>query len=63
MKTDSQQDVIDEFRGEPAVDAIEIGVEVKDGIVTLAGHVSNTHHAIFLKVLPAYVHCYCPLPW
>jgi hypothetical protein len=39
------------------------GVEVKDGIVALAGHVSNTHHAIFLKVLPAYVHSYCRFPW
>jgi osmotically-inducible protein OsmY len=43
MKTDSQiqQDVIDELKWEPAVDATDIGVEVKDGIVTLAGHVSN----------------------
>jgi osmotically-inducible protein OsmY len=65
MKTDSriQQDVIDEFRWEPAVDATGIGVEVKDEIVALAGHVSNTHRAIFLKVLPAHVHCYCQLPW
>jgi hypothetical protein len=64
MKTDSQiqQDVIDELRWEPPVDAIEIGVEVKNGIVTLAGHVSNTHQVIFLKVLTAYVHCYCRLP-
>jgi osmotically-inducible protein OsmY len=43
MKTDSQlqQDVIAELKWEPSVDATEIGVEVKDGIVTLAGHVSS----------------------
>jgi len=45
MKTDSQiqQDVIDELKWEPAVDATDIGVEVKDGIVTLAGHVFLLH--------------------
>jgi osmotically-inducible protein OsmY len=43
MKTDSQvqQDVMDELRFEPAVDSSRIGVEVKDGIVTLAGHVGS----------------------
>jgi osmotically-inducible protein OsmY len=43
MKTDAQlqEDVITELRWEPAVDATQIGVEVKDGIVTLAGHVGS----------------------
>jgi len=43
MKTDAklQEDVIAELQWEPAVDATQIGVEVKDGIVTLAGHVTN----------------------
>ena len=43
MKTDSQlqQDVIAELKWEPSVNAAQIGVEVKDGIVTLAGHVSS----------------------
>ena len=43
MKTDSQlqQDVIDELKWEPSVEATMIGVEVKDGIVTLAGHVES----------------------
>lgn len=43
MKSDRQlqQDVIDELQWEPAVEATSIGVEVKDGIVTLAGHVQN----------------------
>lgn len=43
MKTDTQlqQDVIAELKWEPSVNAAEIGVEVKDGIVTLAGHVSS----------------------
>ena len=43
MKTDPQlqQDVIAELNWEPSIDAAEIGVEVKDGIVTLAGHVAT----------------------
>lgn len=43
MKTDQQvqQDVIAELLWEPSVSAAGIGVEVKDGIVTLAGHVSS----------------------
>ncbi len=43
MKTDTQlqQDVIAELNWEPSVDAAQIGVEVKDGIVTLAGRVSS----------------------
>lgn len=43
MKTDTelQRDVIAELKWEPSVNAAEIGVEVKNGIVTLAGHVST----------------------
>ena len=43
MKTDKQlqTDVIAELSWEPSVNAQDIGVEVKDGIVTLAGHVSS----------------------
>ena len=43
MKTDSQlqQDVLAELKWEPSVNAAHIGVEVKDGIVTLAGHVGT----------------------
>jgi osmotically-inducible protein OsmY len=43
MKTDKQiqQDVIAELGWEPSVNAAHIGVEVTDGVVTLAGHVSN----------------------
>jgi osmotically-inducible protein OsmY len=43
MKTDHQLqlDVLAELSWEPAVDAEDIGVEVKDGIVTLAGHVNS----------------------
>lgn len=43
MKTDLQlqKDVIAELSWEPSVEATQIGVEVKDGIVTLAGHVSS----------------------
>ncbi|MCV2348536.1 BON domain-containing protein [Paucibacter sp. Y2R2-4] len=43
MKTDQelQQDVMAELKWEPAVHAAQIGVEVKDGVVTLAGEVSS----------------------
>jgi len=43
MKTDSQlqQDVSAELSWEPSVHAAQIGVEVKDGIVTLAGEVAT----------------------
>ena len=43
MKTDSQlqHDVMAELKWEPAVHAEQIGVEVKNGVVTLAGEVSS----------------------
>ncbi len=43
MKTDSQlqQDVMAELKWEPAVHAARIGVEAKDGVVTLAGQVDS----------------------
>jgi len=43
MKTDIQvqQDVLAELKWQPSVNAADIGVEVKDGIVTLAGHVDS----------------------
>lgn len=43
MKTDSQiqQDVMDELRWEPSVDATHIGVTVGDGVVTLMGDVPS----------------------
>jgi osmotically-inducible protein OsmY len=43
MKSDSQlqQDVMAELKWEPSVTGTDIGVEVKNGIVTLAGHVGN----------------------
>lgn len=43
MKTDIhlQQDVLAELDWDPAINAAGIGVEVKDGIVTLSGHVSS----------------------
>ena len=43
MKTDSdlKQDVIAELGWEPSVNAAQIGLEVKKGIVTLAGHVNS----------------------
>lgn len=43
MKTDAQvqQDVIAELKWEPSINAAQISVAVKDGVVTLAGHVSS----------------------
>jgi osmotically-inducible protein OsmY len=43
MKTDSQlqQDVSAELKWEPSVDSARIGVEVKDGVVTLSGQVDS----------------------
>jgi len=43
MKTDTQlqSDVIAELSWEPSINSADIGVEVKDGIVTLAGHVGT----------------------
>src|SRR5580704_16358236 len=39
--TQLQQDVMAELKWEPSINAAQIGVEVKDGIVTLAGHVDS----------------------
>jgi len=43
MKTDAQlqQDVMNELKWEPTIQAAEIGVAVKDGVVTLSGNVDS----------------------
>jgi osmotically-inducible protein OsmY len=43
MKTDTelQQDVMNELKWEPSLKAAEIGVAVKDGVVTLSGYVDS----------------------
>jgi osmotically-inducible protein OsmY len=43
MKSDRQlkQDVMDELEWDPSINDTEIGVEVKDGVVTLTGHLSS----------------------
>jgi osmotically-inducible protein OsmY len=43
MKSDKQvqRDVVAELGWEPSVNAAQIGVEVSDGVVTLAGHVGS----------------------
>lgn len=45
MKSDTQlkQDVLDELAWDPEVDEREVGVQVKDGIVTLTGHPRSFH--------------------
>lgn len=42
-KSDSQiqQDVLQELRWDPRVDAAEVGVQVKDGVVTLTGEIGS----------------------
>jgi osmotically-inducible protein OsmY len=39
--TELQRAVLDELKWEPSVEATHIGVAVKDGVVTLTGHVSS----------------------
>src|SRR5438105_227661 len=39
--TDLQRDILDELKWEPSVDPAHVGVAVKDGIVTLTGHVPS----------------------
>lgn len=43
MKTDIflQKDILDELAWDPAVNATDVGVIVKDGVVTLTGHLTN----------------------
>jgi len=43
MKTDAQlqRDLLKELQWEPTIHAAEIGVAVKDGVVTLSGHVDS----------------------
>jgi osmotically-inducible protein OsmY len=43
MKNDAQlrSDIIDELAWDPSIDATEVGVIVKNGIVTLTGHVGS----------------------
>ena len=36
-----KQDILDELEFEPSVDATRIGVAVRDGVVTLSGHVGT----------------------
>jgi osmotically-inducible protein OsmY len=43
MKTETQlqRDVLDELRWEPSIDANDVGVTVRDGVVTLTGSVNS----------------------
>lgn len=51
MKTDVQiqQDVIDQLKWEPALNAAEIGVSVKNGVVTLSGIVDTFYKKIMAE--------------
>ena len=46
--TDSElkRDVMDELMWEPDINAVEIGVAVKDGVVTLSGYVDSYHEKL-----------------
>ena len=46
MKSDAQlrSDILAELNWEPAINATEIGVIVKDGVVTLTGHLDSYAH-------------------
>jgi len=54
MKTELeiQEDVMDELKWEPILNATEIGVAVKDGAVALTGMVSNYSKSLPPKTLP-----------
>lgn len=43
MKTDAQlkKDILDELTWDPAINATDVGVIVKDGVVTLTGHLAS----------------------
>lgn len=53
MKTDLQlrQDVLNELKWEPSVNAANINVEAKEGAITLAGHVEATQRVSGVKAL------------
>lgn len=52
MKTDAQiqKDVIDQIKWEPALNASEIGVAVKNGVVTLSGIVDSFSQKIAVEI-------------
>ena len=43
MKTDLQlqQDVLAELKWDPKINAAHIGVQAKDGVITLSGHIDS----------------------
>src|SRR5579859_3428688 len=51
-----QQDVLDELDFEPSIEAAHIGVSVKDGIVTLTGHVPNYAQKLIAEAAVKRVH-------
>lgn len=58
MKDDKQlqRDVLDELDWEPSIDAAEIGVTVRDGIVTLTGHVPSLTEKVTAERVAKRVH-------
>ena len=58
MKDDKelQRDVLDELQWEPSVDAAEIGVTARDGVVTLTGGVPNYHEKVMAERVAKRIH-------
>jgi osmotically-inducible protein OsmY len=58
MKTDKelQRDVLDELQWEPSVEAAEIGVASRDGVVTLTGGVPSYHEKMTAERVAKRVH-------
>jgi hypothetical protein len=67
MKTDMKlkQDVEEELDWTPDVDATHIGVEVRDGVVTLSGHPASYAEKLAAEVAAQRVSsrwtCACPM--
>ena len=55
MKSDMvlQEDVLEELKWQPNVNAAHIGVSVKEGVVTLTGHVPSYAERTPLKRQPS----------
>ena len=58
MKDDKelQSDVLDELQWEPSIEAAEIGVMARDGVVTLAGRVPTYHEKVAAERAAKRVH-------
>lgn len=58
MKSDRQlqTDVLDELDWEPSIDAAQVGVTAKEGVITLTGHVDVFSHKLVAEEVARRVH-------